>query len=70
MIASSLEAITNMQLCNYNQAAEQLGDLRLQLSNWEKQPSESNRAAEVELLKVKVLANLLIIYLVNCNEET
>jgi hypothetical protein len=32
-------------------------------------PSEIERAPEIELLKIKVLANLLIIYLLNCNQE-
>jgi hypothetical protein len=33
-------------------------------------PSEVSRQPEIELLRVKVLANLLIIYLINCNAET
>lgn len=32
MIHESLQAVTNMQLCNYNQAAEQLNDLRHRIS--------------------------------------
>jgi hypothetical protein len=69
MILESLEAITNMQLCNYNRAAEQLNSLKIRLDNLETEPSEGGRRAEVDLLRIKVLANLLIINLVNCSEE-
>jgi hypothetical protein len=31
MIYESLQAVTNMQLCNYNLAAEQLNELRARL---------------------------------------
>lgn len=61
--------MTNMQLCNYTRAAEHFNTLKTRLDNWQSDPSEPGRRSEVELLRIKVLANLMIIHLVNCNEE-
>ncbi len=54
-----------MQLCNYNQASQQFNDLRVRISSWERGQPEPGRVSEIELLKVKILANLIIIHLLN-----
>jgi ABC-type transport system involved in cytochrome bd biosynthesis fused ATPase/permease subunit len=68
MILETLTAVTNLQLCNYNEAALQFNELRNQISQWERSHNNEFNHAEVAIVKVKILANLMIIQLVNCDE--
>lgn len=47
MVFEGLSAITNMQLCNYNQASQQFNDLRVRISNWERSQPEPGRISEI-----------------------
>ncbi len=47
MVFEGLSAITNMQLCNYNQASQQFNDLRARISSWERNQPEPGRVSEI-----------------------
>lgn len=67
-ILETLTAVTNLQLCNYNEAALQFNDLRNRIAEWESTQNNEYNQTEVTIIKVKILANLMIIQLVNCDE--
>jgi hypothetical protein len=61
LVSETLSAATNVQLCNYNEAAAQLKQVKRRVEDWETQETSRNRQWECCLLKVKVLVNLMVI---------
>jgi hypothetical protein len=67
LIMQTLTAVTNLQLCNYNESAQLLQEVRLAIEEYEAQGGSVT--GEMEVLKIKVLANFLILELLSCSEK-
>lgn len=68
LVGETLSAAANVQLCNYNEAAAQLRQVKRKVEDWEAQQTGRGRQWECCLLRVKALVNLMVIQLVNCDQ--
>jgi hypothetical protein len=63
--ALTMTAVANLQLCNYNEAGQQLAKVYSQIVEEE----QKGERCEMDVLKIKVLCNLVVLELVSCGEK-